>query len=122
MLYVKNGLAMFPTWKKTSKVYSRPGNLEGQPERSYNYFCWLMVGSMRLPLDLFIQINKYENHIEFKIVGLTFLLGSICAPKSEVLDLGKHKLLISQKQVIGFKNSSLKIAVPESCGTKIFSI
>ena len=114
---------MFLTWMKTSKKYKRPDELSQViPKRSFNHFCWLIVDEMRLPLDLFVQINYYNSHIEFKLVGLSFLLGSICAPKSDVIDLGKQKLLFAQKQIVGFKKSNLKIAVSKSCGEKIFSI
>lgn len=113
---------MFPTWRRTALHYRKPeGILSSYSIRIAN-LPWLIVGPMRMPFDSLMVMKDYGKEAEFSLLIVSIFLGNIFVSKNDLIDCGIDRVLFSRRQIVGFSQSDLKIAVPVKWREQLFNV
>ena len=113
---------MFPTWRRTALKYRKPEGISGTCNMKIAKLPWLIAGPMTMPLDSFLVMRDYGKQVEFSLFLVSIFLGNIFVSKNSLIDCGVDRVLFSRRQIVGFSQSDLKIAVPVKWREQLFNV
>ncbi len=75
-----------------------------------------------MPFYSLMVMRDYGKEVEFSLFVVSIFLGNIFLSKNDLVDCGIDRVLFSRRQIVGFSQSDLKVAVPVKWHDQLFNV